>query len=445
MQKFAIKRLNEVIVFLVFVIGFISTFYYKQLIRDGAPWAFRLFHFKTWVLDEPFIRYSSTIVQTPAVIFAKLGATPEVVNWFYCFGYFFYPFLALYILRLYLKNRNKESFILPLYLSFSLTIIPSWAFANSISTEAIVIFWFLYAYIIVEKKPRFILLALLGVLLLLSYESAAVFYGLSFWILWREKKLNIKSSILLFSLTIIQALNLLLKVMPRDGHKYFETSISYSFKTPFWILIIYVFSAIFLLQLNNRKIRWGTIILGCFLSGWTIYEVFQLGTQKLWISSYNNRVWNIPVSFLILWFFYEAFRLKKLKDVVGMQLLTVICLLPGLYHETILGMASYRITHRVEKMIDRYQGCVVLSLEEQAKLRQTSFLPAWDFPYLSIVMQKDKKLTTVIVNDYEASNGKILCRVSEDKRFLEYSGKHTLHQIPLKGTYDFSKIVNGDL
>mgnify|MGYP006188464339 FL=1 len=440
MSKFTVRRLNDLIVLLVFITGFFSTFWYKQLFRDGAPWAFRLFNLKDWVLDYPFIRYSSTIVQTPAVIFAKLGASPQIVNWLYCLGYFIYPFIALVFLRFYLRKRGKSALILPLYISFFLTIIPTWAFANSISSEAIVIFWFLYAYMIAEEKPKLMVMLLLGTLLLLSYESSAIFYGLACWILWRESKLNFRNFSLFVFLTILQAFNLLFKVMPERGHKFFESSIERSLHSPFWIMIIFLIPACFLLLRKNRKIQGGIILLGTFLSGWTILFLVQKDPGVLWGVSYDNRVWSIPVTFVILWCFYEALRIRKFQAGIQYWLLTLICLLPGLYHEIKLSIDTYKVMGRINKAIDRNHGCVVLSLSEQQELRGNSYLPTWDLPYLSIVLQKDKKITTVMVNDYISDGPKVLCSITSDGRRLEYSDKYTVHGMRLKGNYDFSAL-----
>lgn len=435
-----LKGLCFLTLLITFVAGLYSTFTYKQLIRDGSQWAFRLFHFKSWVLDEPFSRYSSTVVQTPAVIAAKLGAVPDVVNWLYGFGYFIYPFIAFVIIYLYLRNKKRTDLVYPIFLSFFMTILPTWAFANSIATEAIVIFWFLYAYIIAEEKPHLLCLFVLGCLLLLSYESGFIFYGLVVWLLWREKKLRGSHLLLFGCLSFIQIYNYFFIIRPGGGDKFFTPSVAPSFASPFLVLIPILMLSLFLIS-KSKALKLIGIAISVIASGYVIYNVSTSLPRVLWIQSYLNRVWSIPASFLILFSAFEFIRFNRQNKTNLYLGIVLLFSLPGFIHELIMVYDSKKLIEILKPIVRENKGCIILSREKQKEIRQRTFLPDWDLPYLSMVLQSKKKVETIIISDYESDKPKIFCQLSNDNKNLEYTGKWTTHQIYLKGNYDFSLLI----
>jgi hypothetical protein len=440
MQKHHLERVNKFLLFVFFIIGLISTFIFKQLYNHGSSWAYRIFDHQTWAMDANYIRYSSYLLQTPAVISAKFGGSVNLTNWLFCFGYFIYPFIALSGLAFYLRKKDKKDMIYSFILSFALTIVSAWAFPNSISTESIVIMWILFAYIVSEEKPGLLVLGILSIAMLVSYEVGGLFFGFAAYLLWREKKLNKANFSLLIIITLAQAYNLLFRLIPTNGHEHFIVTLDSLFESPFLILIVFMLLIGVILSSSDKKMREVAIPFATLVSLITIYFIFKMSGNDLWRQSYRNRIWNIPACILILMACYEYMKHKYFQlDALDLKVLAIL-LLPAIFFEMRITNDAHIMISKIRHEVMKQRGCSIVSVARGNELANGSTMPSWELPFLSVLLGGQRDVQSVLFMDFEGNTrgAESFCILSEDKTHIYYYDEWAKLGISTSGHFNFS-------
>lgn len=438
MHKKKIEVSIYVVVLILFFICLIASFNYKQLQWHGSAWAFEIAKGGQWILDLPFSRFSSMIPQTPAVLGSRLGTSVQFNYWLFCLGYFIYPFLSLGGIYYYLRKHNKTELIFPLILTMFLTIVPTWSFSSSIAPEAIVIYWFIYCYVLTEEAPKVRTLTYLNILLLFSYETGLIFYLLTVYLLWREKKLTKQHLILSVTFITLQLLNLFFVIIPANGHKFYKYAKPTDFANIFiYSTVVYILTGL-MVSARKKLIQVSGILLCLAFVGYGLFELYEMPVKFVWMQSHMNRIWVIPAAFMILCAFYEYWRKSDYKIPAFQLLLILVLAFPGTLLEAKLGVDNARFAKLIEGEIRKYDACHIYSIQEIKEL--TDFpVSTWDLPYLSLVYNRSSKIKTLLFKDFENQTWvgeKVICRVN--RRFIFFTDEHTRYFIVFGRNYDFS-------
>jgi hypothetical protein len=408
MTKSAAKYSLYLLLLLTFSYGLVSAFHFKQLFNDGAYWALDIANLSTWHIERQYFRYTTLLLQTPAVLAAKFTHSLGMIPLLFSLGYFLYPFLTLSALLFFFRKNSKFDFFYIIVLTFFLVIIPNWAFSVSVVNESIVIGWCLSSYIIFLEKPRAWIIVALGVMLLFSYEMGIAFYGLAFYLLWREKKLKWKHVLIFTILGFLQFYNLLKFILPYNHHLFFKSSFPDALQTTFFrltlsSLVIFTFGI-----LTNPKIKFILLIFALIVSSFASYSVLNLTSEDLAWQSYHNRTWAIPVAVVFLLLGYET--LRNLRFSIPCYYLFVISLLsiPSVIMEFKLNKSHISFNQRLNKEIELNSKCKILSPDEWNSLRQGQAISTWSFPHLSLLYNKELNIQTMLFTLIYDGQGTIL-------------------------------------
>ncbi len=414
-----------------------STFNFAQLFNDGAFWAFNILNNRSWHIEYQYLRYSTLILQTPAVLASKFSDNAHLTTWLFCLGYMIYPFIAL-TMTYFLFLRKKPDFLFVLFGIVMTCITPNWGFSVSIVNESIAIAFLLTAYALSAETPRTIVFLLIGALLLFSYEMGVIFYFSTLYILYREKKLNLKFTIVFLVLTGMQILNGALRILPANGEKHFVTSIQWGLISPF-LYINLAFLGLLLLKKrawkNSDKFYLAATTIFTFTN---LYFLFQKPDSFFWGDSYHNRVWAIPMSGLLLMTGYEIFfqsseKIKMIFIKVGL----IISLVP-LYQQFRLAKSNAHLNDRLETLIKTHSGCYVLNRSDWQALEADSFISTWSVPFLSSLHNRNINVKTLLfteIFDQGAIVSNQFCQVNNDRFYIR--DQYAQYEIYTKGHVKF--------
>ena len=392
----------------LFILGLVSTFFYKQLYNDGALWAFNILNNGFWHVENNYHRYSTLLLQAPAVISSQFPEQSAFTTWLFCFGYFVYPFISLILCWKLIQKTGREEIISLLYLTLFMVIVPNWAFAVSIVNESIVLFWFLFCYIITRKQPHPAILTLFAVPLLFSYESGAIFFALAIFLLYREKKLTISHFLILTTFILLQAYNLFTNIIPENAHKHFKTSLPYAIQSPFLLFLIPFFLIATMQMLRKKNLTQISIPISILFSVIVVYLISVTNIGLLWGQAYFDRTWAVPVSFIIFLIGYEIMRSLNFKINITMSIFILSVSFSSLYLEFALDKNQIHLTERLQKMLHDNPGCKILNEEEWQNFLKGSYVAVWSFPHMSLLHNKSINPQSMLFTTIKNNEGKYI-------------------------------------
>lgn len=387
------------------ITGFLSTLYFRQLTSDGIRMALNVINYGHLNIEFPFYRFSTLLIQAPAILIDKLLHNPFMTTWFFCLSYFLFPFLLIAGIKLsFFKKNNKE--ILNLFIAILfICILPSSAFSVSVVNESICIALIMFAYAISSKQPHWCLILGLTVALLYSYELGIIFFPLILYILSREKKLNHYISFILAAGILLQLSNLGIRLLPLKEHTtYLHTSFLNWFTWQLVNALVFVIGMLIISIVKQVRFFYFYVLCAAFLliSEFCWEKYYYLNWQ-----AYFDRMWAIPLAAIILLIGYELFyRKDKLNDHRLLQLI-LLCSLPTATKEAIHSYQHYQYVTRLDKLIQTSKGCISLSREQMDAIFPTSIrsdmalLPLW-----SIVRQKTFEPKIFLYSSLNVADGK---------------------------------------
>lgn len=423
----------------MFTVCLVASFYFKQLYRDGAYWAFDLLNQSTLVVDEPFLRYSSFILQAPAFLMSLFNRFDFLTIWLYCVGYFIYPFIALAIIYRLLKKSGKSDAIYLFVASFFLIIVPTWAFSNSVVCEAIVIFWFFYTYVLCSDKPRIRMILLFSVLLLFSYEVGLLFNFLILYILWSEKKLRAPHAAVLIGCAILQVLNLFLRIFPDDSHGYFMASVPVAIQSPFWGLLGLIILVMMIFSFRPSRFRKTILLILAVAIVGVTSMILSLPVRDFWMHSYANRTLAIPSCCILFFFGYWYFKRNDDQLGTGEMVLLSLSFMAPLYLEIALSLDSTRIQKKLSMVMESRPGCHALSPQDRFDIAGDSHLPTWDLSYLTLILNRSRDIKTIYFSKTGVSGP---CKVSSDGTEI-LIGDDFDFELPNSERFNYQKLTEG--
>ena len=409
MTKSAVTKYSlYLLLFLTFSYGLVSAFHFKQLFNDGAYWAFDIANESTWHIERQYFRFSTLLLQTPAVLAAKFTQSLSTVPLLFSLGYFLYPFLILGTLIYCFRKNAKFDFFYIILLTFFLAIIPNWAFSVSVVNESIVMGWCLSSYIICAEKPRTWIVAIFAAMLLFSYEIGIAFYGLAFYLLWREKKLKSKHLLIFTILGLLQVYNVIVYILPFDNHKFFSNSLPNALRTPLFLLA-FTSILIFIINLfNNAKIKFILFLLAFSIASFASYKILSLSSENLAWQSYDNRTWAIPVAGTLLLLGYETLRKHMFSLPWHFLLVLFVLSIPSLIVEFKINQSQISFDQSLMKEVELNSGCKTLTPDEWNSLLQGHAVATWSFPHLSLLYNNQLNIQTILFTVIYDGQGTII-------------------------------------
>lgn len=442
----ALKSYFFLIVIALFINGLIAALNFKQLYNDGAHWALNIINNSSWHAEEAYYRLFTLILQTPAVLSTNLTDQIWIPTTLFCLGYFLYPFIIMTAIFLKYRKNPKFDYFYICAITFFLSIIPNWAFGVSIVNESIALSWLLLFYILATEKPKEIYILLFSLLLCFTYETAIAYLWLAAYILFREKKLNIKHVLIFLVLTALQIWNVLVNILPKDAHKHFKTSLPESIKSPlFWLATGAALILICMIPKTNKVVKGFFLILTSAFTIFVMTHIWDYAPANFLGFSYYNRVWAIPTSGLILFAGYELIKSNQYQlSKTSLIAMLIICI-PGIFYEFNINQLQVGLNKRMKQLVKDKPGCHILTKPEWENLLAGSFVPTWSFVQMSMLYNQSIHLTsvlnTIIYDDYGQVIPNQQC--TPQKNSIWVTDQYWSYNIPINRRLDFSQIFKG--
>ena len=431
----------------VFISNFTTVFTFKNLFADGAYWLFDIINLKHFHFEYPHIRLTTLLLQAPSVLLSKYSEDVSLIIWIFCFTYFIYPFLFFGLGKISILKNHTSDLLYWFIGIFIICIIPNWSFAVGIVNESIIISMILFSYIVFKKSPNSLMLCLLSVLIFFGYELGIIFYLTSLYFLYRENKLNLKTATPFIIAFCLHLSVLFLKVLPEDGHVNYLQSIENGIKSWRLISALVFILAIILSDLKNRFLKLIPFVLIFLLYITYFYKLPWTSYINLSWSPFLDRIWAIPVSAIIQIVIYEIYR-KNNYTIKNISLLTILLfLIPNIVSECIFNYQQINYSKNLDNFLENKIGCYVLTEEDIAKLRNSSFSPFdtdWDFPHLSVLQQKSITPNAILFLKTGNSLGSSLeneyCKMHE-RNSLTVLLNNSKILINMNKNFNFDKII----
>lgn len=426
------KRFLIFLLLIFIIISLISSLFYIQLYGDGGYWAFDILNNGFWHVEHQFFRYSTLVIQTPAVLFSNIFHNSLLTISVFCISYGMFPILTL--LFLYKRLREKNIFYVYLMIFFT-CIIPSWVFAVSVSNESICIFMLLTYYLGLERK-RIVPILLLCIILLFSYESGFLFFILLAIIeLFKTKKSYVLISFLSLCFIILLSF-LFFKIVPSNAHVHFNESIINAFRNPyFYYGVISIFTIAGTFVLSKRKMSSFIYIFFSLLSLYMVFYVYKSGTNILLGNTYDNRIWGIPLACLVYIVGYYLFIIKKYVVNYRQFFILILIVTSYLAFQTKLTFKHVQFYNRMRTLVTEHPGCYVLSEEQMKWLQSDYFVPTWSLGFISLIYNKSMKPTAMFTSlQYDHGHNIIpnnFCELKNDH--FEVIDNWATYRIPTNG------------
>ena len=436
-------RLIKISLICLILLAFLSTFHFQQLFNDGAQWAFEIFNFQSWLRPWGYFRYATMLFQIPAVLSAKLSNSSSLTTWLFCVGYGVMPFLGMgWLIRVAVKKGH--AYLAPVLLSvILLAMMPNWGFAVSLVHESILYGSILYCYILLTEKPRPVVIFLLSLLLLFNYEAGLVFYVLGLYLLWREKKQQ-RGLVIILSLAFCTQLLILFFIhFPKNSHVHFrssflETSQDPSFNLKLILALIPLYCSLF----GSKWLRRISLVTTMFLAFFAVTRMVTNSESLLWADAYVDRIWSIPLAFILLLFGYEYGKKNQRKYPKTLGLMVLFLCAPMMIYQSRLVQSWWALDQRFSSFIKDHPGCVVLNDENWNAIQTESYVPTWSLPQLSVLMGRESKVKTILFTEIKEPDGTILKNdfCGPIPNGFEVKDQHTTYFISAMGHFDFSAI-----
>ena len=445
MSKSSLQKIYILILGMIFVVAFGSTFYFKQLYNDGAFWAYRVLSSGLWHTDQPYQRYTTKILQTPSVLAVNLGGGVYLATWLFCLGYMIYPFLMLGGFSLSKSGPRKWGVITLFTIVFLLAIVPNWTFSVSVANEAIVFSWPLIFYVVICEKPKVFWLLLLSLPNRFSYEAGFLFYIVALYLLYRERKLNLASLVILSGSFLSLIYHLKFRLVDTNSHVHFFPSLRECLYSPYAYLTI-VFLGIFIEFFKSKYLRLVCYAILAMAFLFLIYVIGQHTKSQFWSYSYFNRVWSIPAAASLIVVGYEYLKRKNWTFSKSALVLFIIVGLFELYFEGMIFHSQKEIATNISGLVKKNDGCVVLSADDWNKFQSDTYIPVWSFSMVSILYGGEYHPRTIIFPEVRV-DGRIVennfCEIVDDHFHVKDQFSHIY--FPAKGNFDYSRTLNAKI
>jgi hypothetical protein len=441
MLKFS-KTMIIILVGVTFFSGLVASLHYKQLFNDGAYWATTISTSSFWHIEVEHHRYFTLLLQTPAVIAAKLTQSLGLVPALFCLSYFIYPFIALGLICFYTRKSNKFEYIYILVLNFFVAIIPNWAFGVDIVNESIVLGWCLFTYILTSERPKIYLITIFTILLFFTYESGVILYFVAIYLLYREKKLLPKQVAVFSIFFLLQMTIVLIHAVPHALHSRFLRSLPSGLQSPLFYLAVVSIIQLFFFMSDKKLMKNVTLIVSAFATSFLAYKIFNMSELDTWVQSTDNRTWAIPISCLILVTGYELLRKNYFKLEWKVLVSTFIILIPAFIYENKINRAQVTFNGRLKNEISTRKGCNILSPDEWKELQKESYVARWSFAHMSLMYNPTLKIKTILNTNQQDYAGTLIantpCILKKDN--IAFKNQNATYYIPTNQRLDMSQI-----
>lgn len=421
------------------ILGLISTLGWKQVYFDNAQLVMRILSEKQWVFGEGLLQKTIVLIQTPSVVSSFLRFDANFTIWLFCFSIFILPVLALLSCFLYLKKFNKVEFFFILLLNFSLFVLPVWGNLSFSYWLAIVFSWPFIAYTVVNDSPRLSIVLAFCTLMLFTHEMTFFIFLSVLFIMWRKNNLSWQIGSVLMLSILFQVTILWLGT--KETKINFETVLNNN--PPLYLLLSLLFLYLricFSSQLLKRLFLFG-MLLFLFIG---YHQSLTHSLNFLWSLNYRNQLIAIPLSAIFISMGYDFLYRTKI-EIDGIRIFSVILFsIPTFIIDSRMNIDALKVSNNLSLFMKIKKGCNVLSNTEKLWLADKSFLPDWNLPYLTVLMNQSRIVRTIYFNSKTADRNS-RCYLSSDKHYVYASPSEFahLHDWTAYDFYELRKDISG--